>query len=206
MPFPGSPTSLTTTPDPMRCSAQRWSAGAVSDGSRRHGVAIVSGSISAMRTSGPGTTGQIAAPGGVRSTSPGMLATTGSNDLVLATGLALGAAVLHAAWNLLIKTADDREIAAWGQFVFGGVALLPILVVTGVPAAAAWPYLAGSAVVHVFYVGALVAAYEHGDFSLAYPLARGGGALTAAVLGVIALGDGLGVGGWVALLVVTIGL
>ena len=59
---------------------------------------------------------------------------------------------------------------------------------------------------HVFYVRALVAAYDHGDFSLAYPLARGGGALTAAVLGFIALGDGLGVGGWIALLVVTIGL
>jgi drug/metabolite transporter (DMT)-like permease len=135
-----------------------------------------------------------------------MLATTGSSDLVLATGLALGAAVLHAAWNLLIKTASDREIAAWGQFVFGGVSLLPVLIFTGAPAAAAWPYLGVSAVVHVFYVGALVAAYEHGDFSLAYPLARGGGALTAAVLGVIVLGDGLGVGGWIALLVVTIGL
>jgi len=135
-----------------------------------------------------------------------MLAAAGSNDLALATGLALAAAALHAAWNLLIKTAADREIAAWGQFVFGGVALLPVLLFTGVPAADAWPFLLGSAFVHVFYVRALVAAYEHGDFSLAYPLARGGGALTAAILGFVALGDGLGVGGWIALLVVTIGL
>src|SRR4029079_4663859 len=76
----------------------------------------------------------------------------------------------------------------------------------GGPAAEAWPFLLGSALVHVFYVRALVAAYEHGDFSLAYPLARGGGALTAAILGFVALGDGLGAGGWIALLVVTIGL
>lgn len=135
-----------------------------------------------------------------------MLAATGSDDLVLATGLALGAAALHTAWNLLIKTAADREIAAWGQFVFGGVALLPVLLLIGVPAAAAWPFLLVSAGVHVFYVRALVAAYDHGDFSLAYPLARGGGALTAAVLGFVALGDGLGGAGWIALLVVTIGL
>ena len=135
-----------------------------------------------------------------------MLATTGSDDLVLATVLALGAAALHATWNLLIKTASDRDLAAWGQFVFGGVALLPVLFFTGVPSADVWPYLLVSAVVHVFYVRALVAAYHHGDFSLAYPLARGGGALTAAVLGVIALGDGLGAGGWIALLVVTVGL
>ena len=81
-----------------------------------------------------------------------MLATTGSDDLVLATGLALGAAALHAVWNLLIKTAVDRDLAAWGQFVFGGLALLPVLVVTGAPTVAAWPFIAVSAIVHVFYV------------------------------------------------------
>ncbi len=126
--------------------------------------------------------------------------------MVLATVLALGAAGMHAAWNLLIKTADDRDLAAWGQFAFGGVVLLPVLVFTGVPAAAAVPYLLVSSVVHVVYVWALVSAYQHGDFSLAYPLARGGGALTAALLGALALGDGLGLAGWLALLVVTVGL
>ncbi len=126
--------------------------------------------------------------------------------MALATILALVAAALHAAWNLLIKTAEDRDLAAWGQFVFGAVALCPVLLVTGLPPAAAFPYLAVSALVHVVYVRALVAAYHHGDFSLAYPLARGGGALVAALLGVAALGDGLGLGGWLALLVVTIGL
>jgi drug/metabolite transporter (DMT)-like permease len=135
-----------------------------------------------------------------------MLAATGSNDLVLATVLALSAAALHATWNILIKTADDRDLAAWGQFVFGGVALLPVLLLTGVPEADAWPFIVASALAHVFYVRALVAAYDHGDFSLTYPLARGSGALTAAILGAVALGDYLGLGGWVALLVVTIGL
>ncbi|MGZ4677528.1 MAG: EamA family transporter [Acidimicrobiia bacterium] len=135
-----------------------------------------------------------------------MLAAVGSSDILTATVLALSAAALHAAWNLLIKTAEDRETAAWGQFVFGGAALAPVLLWTGLPQLDALPFLLGSVLVHVFYVRALVAAYEHGDFSLAYPLARGGGALTAAVLGVVALGDGLGLGGWAALVVVTIGL
>ncbi len=120
--------------------------------------------------------------------------------------LALAAALLHAAWNLLIKTADDRDLAAWGQFVFGGIVLLPILLVVGAPTAASVPYLAASAGVHVAYVAALVAAYERGDFSLAYPLARGGGAMVAALVGVVALGDGLAGAGWFALAVVTIGL
>ena len=126
--------------------------------------------------------------------------------MLTATVLALVAALLHAAWNLLIKTADDRDLAAWGQFVFGGAALTPVFLFTGFPELRSLPFLVASAVIHVLYVRALVAAYQHGDFSLAYPLARGGGALTAAVLGVIALGDGLGLGGWVALAVVTLGL
>ena len=120
--------------------------------------------------------------------------------------LALAAALLHAAWNLLIKTADDRDLAAWGQFVFGGVVLLPILLVVGAPTTASLPYLAASVGVHVLYVAALVAAYERGDFSLAYPLARGGGAMCAALIGAVALGDGLVGAGWLALAVVTIGL
>ena len=126
--------------------------------------------------------------------------------MLTATVLALVAALLHAAWNLLIKTADDRDLAAWGQFVFGGVALTPVFLFTGFPELRSLPFLVASAVIHVLYVRALVAAYQHGDFSLAYPLARGGGALTAAVLGVITLGDGLGLGGWLALVVVTLGL
>ncbi len=126
--------------------------------------------------------------------------------MLTATVLALVAALLHAAWNLLIKTADDRDLAAWGQFVFGGAALTPVFLFTGFPELRSLPFLLASAVIHVLYVRALVAAYQHGDFSLAYPLARGGGALTAAVLGVIALGDGLGLWGWLALGVVTLGL
>ena len=126
--------------------------------------------------------------------------------MLTATVLALVAAALHAGWNLLIKTADDRDLAAWGQFVFGGVVLLPVLVFTGLPTAASVWFLVPSALIHVVYVRALVAAYDHGDFSLAYPLARGGGALVAAVLAAVALNDGLGPAGWLALLVVTIGL
>ena len=34
--------------------------------------------------------------------------------MAAATVLALGSAVLHAAWNLLVKTSSDRLIAAWG--------------------------------------------------------------------------------------------
>jgi len=120
--------------------------------------------------------------------------------------LALASAGLHAAWNLRIKTSADREIAAWIQFVAGGLIFLPVLAVVDPPGLDALPYLAASGAVHLVYVGALVAAYHHGDFSVAYPLARGGGALCAAVLGAVALGDELGAGAWLSILVVASGL
>jgi drug/metabolite transporter (DMT)-like permease len=123
-----------------------------------------------------------------------------------ATVLALTSAALHASWNLLVKTAPARDLMAWGQFVLGGLLVVPVLVVLGWPEPATWPYLAASAVVHVGYVTGLVQAYTHGDFSLAYPLARGAGALLAAVGGALLLGDGLSAAAWAAVVVVGGGL
>jgi drug/metabolite transporter (DMT)-like permease len=120
--------------------------------------------------------------------------------------LALASAGLHAAWNLRIKTSADREIAAWIQFAAGGLLFVPVLLFVEPPGAGAWPYLAASGCVHLVYVAALVSAYHHGDFSVAYPLARGGGALAAAVLGALALGDDLGGGAWLSIVVVALGL
>lgn len=123
-----------------------------------------------------------------------------------ATLLALGSAALHAFWNLLLKTSGERFLTAWGQFALGGVLALPVLVVTGLPEGGVVPYLLASTVVHVLYIGALVQAYHHGDFSLAYPLARGGGALLAAVGGVVFLSDALSAGAWLGIAIVVGGL
>lgn len=123
-----------------------------------------------------------------------------------ATLLALGSAALHASWNLLIKTSDERFLAAWGQFLIGGLCFVPLLVVVGPPGVAVWPFLVASSVVHVGYTAALVRAYHHGDFSLAYPLARGAGALTVAVGGVMFLSDALPAGAWLGIVIVVVGL
>ena len=126
--------------------------------------------------------------------------------MLAATLLTLAAALLHASWNLIVKTSGDRWLAAWGQFLAGSVIFLPVLLVFGFPRSAAWPYLIGSAIIHVGYVGGLALAYHHGDFSFAYPLARGGGAMVASVGGAIFLGDTLTAPMWGALTIVAIGL
>jgi drug/metabolite transporter (DMT)-like permease len=126
--------------------------------------------------------------------------------VLLATVLALTAAALHAAWNLIAKSSDDPELALVGQFAVGGVVSAALLPVVGLPGGRALPWLACSTVVHVTYVLALVRAYHHGDFSFAYPVARGGGALLAAISGVALLGDDVAAGSWVAFALVAAGL
>ncbi|MEQ1787539.1 MAG: EamA family transporter [Acidimicrobiales bacterium] len=126
--------------------------------------------------------------------------------MITATFLALGAAVLHAAWNVRVKRSGDRFLAMWGQSAAGGVCCLAVLLVVGPPPSEAWPYLAASAVIHLGYVLALVRAYDLGDFSLAYPVARGGGAVGAAIGGWALLDDDLHGWSWVAIALVGIGL
>jgi drug/metabolite transporter (DMT)-like permease len=126
--------------------------------------------------------------------------------VVAATFLALGSAALHAAWNLLIKTSGDRLVAASGLYLVGGLLFVPLLAFVDLPGADAAPFLAVSSFVHVAYIVSLTRAYQHGDFSLAYPLARGGGALVAALGGVVFLSDALSGLAWLAIAVVVGGL
>ena len=114
-----------------------------------------------------------------------------SCPMLTATLLALAAAVLHASWNLWVKQSGDRWIALWGQMTAGGLLCAVILLFTGWPANLAWWPVAASGVIHVVYIYTLAQAYNIGDFSVTYPIARGAGALIAAIGGVLFLSDDL---------------
>jgi drug/metabolite transporter (DMT)-like permease len=122
-----------------------------------------------------------------------------------ATLLALGSAALHAGWNLLLKRSEERVVTAWGFYLAGGLLFLPVLLFE-MPDADTLPYIGASSFVHVAYILALSRAYHHGDLSLTYPLARGGGALLAAAGGVLFLGDELSGLEWLAISIVVLGL
>lgn len=111
--------------------------------------------------------------------------------MLVATCLALASAGLHAGWNLFAKRSGDPFLALWSQFLLAALGSAVVLVAGGGVPAGAWTWAFVSAGAHVPYVVALGWAYHHGDFSLAYPIARGGGALLAALGGVVVLGDEL---------------
>lgn len=109
-----------------------------------------------------------------------------------ATILALAAAVLHAGWNLAIKqSTGDRFLMLWGQFAIAAAISTPILFAFGGMPARSWLWVAISGSVHLPYCIFLAKAYDTGEFSYVYPLARGGGAMLAAAGGVLFLSDHL---------------
>ncbi|MBU3719066.1 MAG: EamA family transporter, partial [Actinobacteria bacterium] len=74
--------------------------------------------------------------------------------MLLATLLALGAAVLHAGWNYAIKTSGDRWLALWGQMTAAAVVGLPLALWStfdGSLNAAAWGWAALSGLIHTVY-------------------------------------------------------
>ncbi len=90
-----------------------------------------------------------------------------------AVALALGAAIAHAVWNLLLARAEDTE-AATAVALAAGVALFALpAALTWRMDAEVWSYVAGSAAFEIAYVVTLAGALRRGDLSLVYPLARG---------------------------------
>ena len=127
--------------------------------------------------------------------------------MLTATILALVAAVLHAMWNLSVKqSVGDRFIALWGQFFVAGVLAAIVLVAGGGIPARGFVWAAMSGIIHLPYCILLAKAYGVGDFSLAYPIARGGGALIAGLGGIALLGDTFSPVGVVGMVIVAIGL
>jgi drug/metabolite transporter (DMT)-like permease len=108
-----------------------------------------------------------------------------------AVALVLGSAGLHASWNLIVKSEEDKLFSGWLTVLTPCVLLSPALLVTGPPAPAAWPFLVGSAVIHTGYMIALTRAYQHGDLSVVYPIARGLAPLVVALAAPLLLGERL---------------
>jgi drug/metabolite transporter (DMT)-like permease len=104
--------------------------------------------------------------------------------------LALGAAFLHALWNLLLARARDPEAAAAVALVVAVVAFAPVAAVVWEAEAAVWPYVLASAALELAYFALLGAAYRRAELSVVYPLARGLAPVLVLLVAIAALGAG----------------
>ena len=123
-----------------------------------------------------------------------------------ALALALGAAVLHAGWNVLLAGSRDTAASTAGVLIFG-VALLAVpAVLTGGVSSEAVPFIAASACLELAYFVLLARAYDGGEVSVIYPIARGSAPVVVLVFGAIALNENVSAGAAVGVLAIAAGV
>jgi drug/metabolite transporter (DMT)-like permease len=106
-----------------------------------------------------------------------------------ALALLLIAAVLHATWNLFLKRAREKQIFTWWALLVGSICFAPFLMQVGSFPSRIWPYVISSAIFEVVYFLVLIRAYQNGDFSLVYPMARGSAPVFLTVWATLFLGE-----------------
>jgi drug/metabolite transporter (DMT)-like permease len=108
-----------------------------------------------------------------------------------ALALALGAAFLHALWNVLLAGSRDSVAATGALLLFGVVLLAPAALFAGDVSSSAIPFVAASAALELAYFVLLARAYRGGELGVVYPVARGSAPVL--VLGAAVFGLGKGV-------------
>ncbi len=103
----------------------------------------------------------------------------------------LAAAFLHAAWNAALKLGLDRFSSVILLAVVQALIAIPILPFVEQPLWAAWPWILASIALHVGYKIFLINAYQYGDLSQVYPLARGSAPLLVAIVSGPVIGEPL---------------
>lgn len=103
----------------------------------------------------------------------------------------LGAAFLHALWNALIKVGSSKV----GGMMILSITEIPIGLAVAMarplPEAHVWPWVIAAGCTHFFYKSFLVFAYERGDLSRVYPIARGAAPMVVALVGFFTLSDAI---------------
>lgn len=110
---------------------------------------------------------------------------------------ALLSALLHAGWNAAIKASPAPAEAMAAQMTTAALIGVAGLLVTGLPPAAAWPWIACSTAMNTVAVSATLRAYRQGGFGTVYPIARATSVLLVAAGSAWLVGERLGP--WAAL-------
>jgi drug/metabolite transporter (DMT)-like permease len=104
--------------------------------------------------------------------------------------LALGAAFLHALWNLMLARERDPEPATAIAICASVVVFAPVAAVAWDVDLRVWPYLVATSILQLAYFAFLASAYRYAELSFVYPIARGLAPVLVLVVGVVVLGTG----------------
>jgi drug/metabolite transporter (DMT)-like permease len=104
-------------------------------------------------------------------------------------GAVLVAALLHALWNSVVKSAPDKFMSSARVALWTGIVAVLVGLVMPAPSLMSLPYVAASALTHVVYFLLVGRLYRDADLSVAYPLMRGLAPLVASVIAAVTLGE-----------------
>jgi drug/metabolite transporter (DMT)-like permease len=112
----------------------------------------------------------------------------------LAIALVLGAALIHASWNYILKKSGGGVGFVWAFAALSALFYAPlaigIAIYTGFTVTPlALGCIAASALLHTAYYLLLDRGYRHGDLSVIYPLARATGPLLTIAFAIAVLGE-----------------
>jgi drug/metabolite transporter (DMT)-like permease len=125
---------------------------------------------------------------------------------ILALGLLLTSAALHALWNLLLKQSQEKYVAMGWQVIISGIISVIALFFTGLPPRSMWLFALISMTLEAIYFGLLTFAYNDHDFSLIYPVARGAAPALVVIWTALFLREIPSTGGFLGIAMIVCGL
>ncbi len=125
---------------------------------------------------------------------------------ILALVLLFFSASMHAVWNFLLKSAEEKYVAMGWQTILSGILALGVMFYSGLPPKDMWLFAVISMILEAIYFILLCIAYTDHDFSLVYPIARGAAPALLVLWTAIFLHEKLTAGGYVGLAMITIGM
>ncbi len=127
----------------------------------------------------------------------------------IALGIVLAAAFLHSSWNYLLKKSQRKIAFIWLLLLVGSIILVPMFLFfwpQGGISKTGWICVVATGILHALYFWFMGGAYERGDLSLVYPLARGSGPLFVPIFAVGLLHEELSILGIIGIALVIFGI
>lgn len=124
-------------------------------------------------------------------------------------GIVLASAFLHAGWNFLLKKSERKIVFIWWFLLVSVIIYAPVFLyyypqITIPPAG--WLCIAATGLIHGVYFWFMGGAYQRGDLSLVYPLARGSGPMFIPILAVLLLHEEIALLGAMGIALIIIGI
>jgi drug/metabolite transporter (DMT)-like permease len=127
----------------------------------------------------------------------------------MALALVFAAAFLHATWNYLTKRSQVKLVFIWWFLLISGLLYFPLFLYCWnqtTITSAGWICIIATSVFHALYFGFLGMAYEVGDLSVVYPLARGVGPFLVPFLAVGLIKEELSLSGIIGIGLIILGV